>query len=208
MAARLPAVLVLTDRRMAAAAGHSLPGLVASLAGLDIAVVLREKDLPPGERAAIAREVADAASRAGLLLLVSSSPELALRIGADGVHLAAADPPASCGLVGRSCHDERELAAANAERVDYVSLSPVFPTPSKPGHGPALGPAGLARLARAARMPVYALGGVRPGRAAECIEAGARGVAALGVVMGAPDPAALVAELAGEVHRALSRPTR
>src|SRR5512134_2049318 len=100
MVARLPAVLVLTDRRMAAAAGHSLPGLVASLAGLDAAVVLREKDLPLEERAALAREVADGARQAGVLILVSSSAELALRVGADGVHLAAADPPAACGIVG------------------------------------------------------------------------------------------------------------
>jgi len=203
--ARLPAVLVLTDRHMAAAAGHTLPRLVLALAGLDVAVLLREKDLPSEPRAALAREVADAASRAGIVLLVASSVELAQRIGASGVHLAAADPPGPRGLVGRSCHDARELAAAGTERVDYVTLSPVFPTASKPGHGPPLGLAGLGHLAREATVPVYALGGVVPGRAAECVAAGAYGVAALGSVMRAPAPATVAAALADEVRAGRTR---
>jgi len=198
----LPAVLVLTDRRVAAAAGHTLPGLVASLAGLDVGVVFREKDLLEVERVAIGHEVADASRRAGVLLLVASSPAVAQRIGADGVHLAAEDPSTACGLVGRSCHDAVELSAAGAEGVAYVTLSPVYATPSKPGHGPPLGLDGLGRLARAARRPVFALGGVGPGRAGECVEAGAHGVAMLGAVMQAADPAELVAAVAAEVRSA------
>lgn len=192
---------MLTDRHVAAAAGHSLPGLVASLAGLDVAVVLREKDLPRAERAALGREVAAAARGARVLLIVASSAELALELGAAGVHLAAADAPASCGVVGRSCHDARELELATAGGVDYVTLSPVFPTPTKPGHGPALGLAGLERLALGTHLPVYALGGIEPGRAAACRGAGAHGVALLGAAMRAPAPAQVIAEILEELRQ-------
>jgi thiamine-phosphate pyrophosphorylase len=115
------------------------------------------------------------------------------------VHLTAADPfPAvRPPLVGRSCHSAADLARAAAEGCDWVTLSPFAPTPSKPGYGPALGPAGLAALVRGA-PPVLALGGVRPGDVAGCLAAGASGVAVMGPVM--RDPAVVAgycAALAG-----------
>ena len=200
MAAHLPRLLVLTDRRLAAQAGHSLPALVSTLSGLDVAVVLREKDLPAAERAALGREIAAAARDAGVPLLVASSVDLALELGAAGVHLAAADAPASGGFVGRSCHDASELAHAAAEGADYATLSPVFVTESKPGYGPALGLDALARLVRGAQLPVYALGGIGRGRASACVEAGARGVALCGAVMRAREPAAFLTDLLEELR--------
>ena len=200
MAAHLPRLLVLTDRRLAAQAGHSLPALVSTLSGLDVAVVLREKELPWEERAALGREVAAAARDAGVPLLVASSVDLALELGAAGVHLAAADAPASGGLVGRSCHGASELAHAAAEGADYATLSPIFPTPTKPGYGPALGLDALARLVRGAQLPVYALGGIGRGRAAACVDAGAHGVALCGAVMHAREPTAFLTDLLEELR--------
>jgi thiamine-phosphate pyrophosphorylase len=90
-------------------------------------------------------------------------------------------------MVGRSCHSAFELDRAQAEGCDWVMLSPFAGTPSKPGYGPALGPAGLAGLlAGRAAPPVYALGGVQPGDVAACLAAGAFGVAAMGPVMRDP----------------------
>ncbi len=83
-------------------------------------------------------------------------------------------------------------AAAGA---DYVTLSPIFLTGSKPGYGPALGPAALARIARRVGLPVLALGGVGPENARACLSAGAAGVAVMGGVMRAADPGAAVREL-------------
>jgi thiamine-phosphate pyrophosphorylase len=77
------------------------------------------------------------------------------------------------------------VARAAAEGCDWVFVSPVFPTPSKPGYGPALGPDGLARLV-AGGPPAYALGGVRPGDVAACRAAGAAGIAVMGGVMADP----------------------
>src|SRR5690606_9602944 len=126
----LPPLLVLTDRRAAAGQGRRLDDVLDALVGLDLAVVVREKDLAADERAVVITRAVDA----GLTVLVASDADVARRCGTAGVHLAAADPlPAPApGLVGRSCHDAGSAAAAAAEGVDYVTLSPVFPSPSKP----------------------------------------------------------------------------
>lgn len=183
-------LLVITDAT--ATGGRPLVEVVAAAVdGGARAVLLRDKQLPATERAALAGVLRPLLHAAGGLLLVSSTPWLE----ADGLHLAAADRmpdgPALPGLVGRSCHSAAELAAAAAEGCDYATLSPIAPTPSKPGYGPALGPAALA----GAPLPVYALGGITPALAAACVAAGAAGVAVMGGVMAAPDPAAAVAAL-------------
>jgi thiamine-phosphate pyrophosphorylase len=86
--------------------------------------------------------------------------------------------------VGRSCHNADEVARAAAEGCDYITLSPVFATASKPGYGPALGVDGLARLAATA-PPVYALGGILPGDVPGVLAA-AHGIAVMGPVMREP----------------------
>ncbi|MEH1012164.1 thiamine phosphate synthase [Micromonospora sp. CPCC 206060] len=183
-------VVLLTDRRQAR---RPLTEMVrAAVDGGVRWVVLREKDLPGAERAALAAELRDILHPAGGTLVVAGPDPL----GGAAVHLPAAGPypPPRLALVGRSCHDEAELARLSTE--DYVTLSPVFPTPSKPGYGPVLGPEGLGRLTRLARVPVLALGGVdTPERVASCLAAGAVGVAVLGALMRATDPARVAADL-------------
>jgi thiamine-phosphate pyrophosphorylase len=79
------------------------------------------------------------------------------------------------------------------ERLQYVTVSPVYPSASKPGYGPALGLSTLRNWCAACAVPVLALGGVdSPARAAACVRAGAAGVAVMGTVMRAADPAAVV----------------
>ncbi|GIJ80468.1 thiamine-phosphate pyrophosphorylase [Micromonospora phaseoli] len=105
------------------------------------------------------------------------------------LHLSAAGPypPPAADLVGRSCHDEAELRRLSSE--DYVTLSPVYPTRTKPGYGPPLLPEGLAELIRRCPVPALALGGIEyPTQVRACVQAGATGVAVLGTVMRAPDP--------------------
>jgi thiamine monophosphate synthase len=109
--------------------------------------------------------------------------------GSSAVHLAAGDafPRHRPAVVGRSCHSAAELAQAGAEGCDYLMVSPVFPTASKPGYGPALGPAGLAALLAGRTRPwAYALGGVQPEDVPACRAAGAYGVAVMGPLMRDP----------------------
>ena len=92
--------------------------------------------------------------------------------------------------VGYSAHTPEEAGRAAREGADYVTFSPIFPTSSKPGH-PGAGLDALAEAAKAASpVPVYALGGVTPGRVRACLDAGAHGVAVLSGILDAPDPAA------------------
>jgi thiamine monophosphate synthase len=179
-------LVVLTDRRLAAG---PLPEVVrAAVDGGARWVILRERDLRYAERRALADEL-----RAIVPHLVAAGPD---PLGGDAMHLAAGDPlprgPLSARMIGRSCHDAAEVAAVALE--DYVTVSPVFPTVTKPGYGPALGPAGAAALA--GTVPWLALGGVdTPERARGCAAAGAAGIAVLGAVMRAGDPAAVAASL-------------
>jgi len=178
----LPRLLVLTDRTQCR--GSLIATVATAVDAGARAVVLREKDLAARYRDALAAELRELLDPVGGLLV---------RAGAgsgDAVHLAARDPFPSPrpGLVGRSCHDAAEVARAHGEGCDWVFVSPVFLTASKPGYGPALGLAGLAALVPQ-DPPVYALGGIGPDRVAGCLAAGARGVAVLGTVM--RDPASV-----------------
>jgi thiamine-phosphate diphosphorylase len=181
-------LLVLTDRTQAS---RPLAEVVrAAVEAGARTVILREKDLPEPERQRLAEEIQR---------IVEAAGGTVIGVGAERVHLAAAEPlpdPRPL-LVGRSCHDEDEVDRAGAERVDYVTCSPVFPSRSKPGYGPVLGLSGLGELCRRTPVPVYALGGVTAPTARWCRDAGAAGVAVMGGIMRAPDPAvAVVAILA------------
>jgi thiamine monophosphate synthase len=177
-------LVLLTDRRLAS--GSLLTVVARAVRGGAAWVILRERDLPYDERRALAVALRDLLPP-GRLIVAGPDP-----LGADAVHLAEADPlpAASVGLVGRSCHDTPHLSIE-----DYVTLSPVYSTQTKPGYGPALAPARASALA--GEVPWLALGGIdTPVRAAACAAAGARGVAVMGAVMRATDPERVSRELA------------
>lgn len=198
----LPSLVLLTDRRAAAARGRTLVATVAAAVGAGArAVLLREKDLAADLRGRLAGELARVIAGSSARLGIASDARLAARHAVDWVHLAARDPwPGGELLVGRSCHGEAEVFGAAAEGCGYVTLSPVAPSTSKAGYGPPLGAGRLAQLCRATPLAVYALGGVDAGNAASWVGAGARGVAVMGGVMGAPDPAAATRRLLDALH--------
>lgn len=192
----LPRLLVLTDRHQLPA-GRDLVGALADCvaAGLE-AVLLRELDLPGQERQALARALG--ATGVTVILARNWLP------GAAAVHLAAAQSPHDAGAApfhGRSCHDDHEIRRAVAGGASYLTISPVAASASKPGYGPILGEDGVRRaVALAGEVPVFALGGVDAGNAASMRAAGAHGVAVMGAVMRAPDPADVVERVLGEVR--------
>lgn len=160
---------------------HALGGVDAllanarRLAGAVDWIQLREKDLPPGELLAIARELI----KLPVKLIVNSNVDVAREIGA-GLHLPAGDPvPANAPAFGVSCHSVADVRRAASAGASYALLSPIFPSPSKPGYGPALGLAQLAEAARAVTIPVLALGGVDASNAPACVAVGAAGYASV-----------------------------
>ena len=206
-------VTVLTDRAMAAAAGHRLPDVVAAAcSGGATLVLMREKDVAPADRSALAatlrRVTRDAGVAFGVAAEGADDVALARAVGADLTHLAASAPwptlddEARDGmLLGRSCHTPDDVAGAAAHGADLVTYSPVYRTSSKPGYGPAVGPEGLAAAVAAALAGprVLALGGIAPGNAAACLAAGATGVCLMGAVMRAADPGAVVRAVVDEL---------
>jgi thiamine-phosphate pyrophosphorylase len=97
-------------------------------------------------------------------------------------------------VIGVSAHRQGDVAAAAAAGADYVTLSPIFLTSSKPGYGPALGLVAIGQAAKF-RISVLALGGITAGTVAACLDAGAGGVAVMGEVMRSDDPGGTVGTL-------------
>jgi len=127
--------------------------------------------------------------------VVNDDVEAALRLGADGVHLGRGDPGAERAvaaglLLGTSAATIDEARAGEALGAAYVGAGPVWATPTKPDADPPIGLDGLAAICAAVSVPVVAIGGVDAANAADCIRAGAAGVA---VVRAAGDAAAVLA---------------
>ena len=201
----VPPLLLISDRTQAR---RPLGAIVAAaLAGGCRWFSLREKDLPAGERRRLLGELVELGHRWGAVVTAHADLEAVAATGADGVHLPGRGDPATArarlpgALIGASAHSPAEAAALLCAGADYVTLSPVFATASKPGYGPALGLAGLADTVARAPGPVIALGGITAANAAACVAAGASGVAVMGEVMRAADPRTCVEALVAAVTR-------
>lgn len=211
-------LLIITDRRAAAAAGRELVDAVAlALSGVaagEAVVQLREKDLPARELLALARALLEVTRERRCPLLVNDRIDVALAAAADGAHLpeegldiATARRLArrSDFLIGCSVHGADAAGAATRDGADLVLCGPVFATPSKQGLGEPLGPDELARAAAAVagaggKARLYAVGGIEGhDQATACAAAGADGVAGIRAFMSASDPAASAATLAAAI---------
>lgn len=203
-----PPLLIVTDRRQAR---RPLPDVVAAALKAGCRwISVREKDLPADEQVLLARSLISITRRQGAKLTVHGDATLAAAAGADGVHLpAGSDPAAARTLLGRqkligvSIHTVTEAENIDPSSVDYVLAGPAFETASKPGYGPELGRKGLAAIARAASVPVLAIGGINTARIADLIAEGVSGVGVMGSVMRSADPgretSALVSTLIGSL---------
>jgi thiamine-phosphate pyrophosphorylase len=205
----VPPLLLVTDRSQTR---RPLPAIVG--AALDAGcrwVSLREKDLPEDEQIMLARRLLPRVRAAGGHLLLHGEAALAKLADTDGVHLpSGADPAAARALlgpgrlIGVSIHTVTEAEAIDPACVDYALAGPAFETPSKPGYGPEIGRKGLAEMARVARVPVLAIGGINATRIGELVAAGAIGVAVMGGVMRTADPAQEVRGLLAALNGALA----
>jgi thiamine-phosphate pyrophosphorylase len=186
-----PPLLVVTDRRQVGKPIEEV--LAAAVAGGCRWISIREKDLPPEEQAALASRLRSAVS--GATLMLHGDPKLAMDAGLDGVHLPAGAEAAAARiligtgrLLGVSIHTIDEAKALDPALVDYAIAGPAFETASKPGHGPFLGMAGIAEIARATKIPVIAIGGIAANGIADMMTACAAGIAVMGGVMRADNP--------------------
>lgn len=193
----VPPLLAITDR---AQAKCPLPELARLLCeGGCRWISLREKDLDPEARLELLEELLLATRDHRAIVTVHGDLDAAAEC--DGVHLPAGGDVEAArrrlgrrALIGLSCHTGDEVRRAAAAGADYVTLSPIFLTDSKPGYGPALGVAALEAV-RHAGIAVLALGGVEPDTVSPCRRAGAAGVAVMGRLMRTARPAELARAL-------------
>src|SRR6478752_5735708 len=160
--------------------------LRAALTGGADIVQLREKELGRAEierAAGTFRRVADTYSA---LFILNDDPELAHSCRADGVHVGQDDVSAEQArellgphaIIGLSTHSEEQIAASAERPVDYISVGPIWKTPTKEGR-PAVGLELVAHAAERATRPFFAIGGIDPSNAEQVVEAGARRLCAV-----------------------------
>ena len=166
-------------------------------------VQLREKNAKPCFLLAYARQLKALLDRYQIPLLINDNLELALEINAQGVHLGQTDLAPELARerlshhkwIGLSIETEEDLRRANKVAVDYVAASAVFPTEHKANICTHWGLDGLHTLAQSSRHPVIAIGGINQQNIDEVMAAGAKGIAVIGALHQAKDPAAMALRL-------------
>lgn len=168
----------------------------AALRGGAGVIQYREKQADTRRMVRVARDLGRVCRRRGAVFLVNDRLDVALAVEADGVHLGQQDMPVALArqllgpdkLIGVSVQNARAMAEAEKEGADYLSLSPVFATSTKPDHEAPLSLEGVRTLAGASHLPVVAIGGINLTNVAEVIRAGVQGVCVISAVLTAPDP--------------------
>ncbi|MGH7231890.1 MAG: thiamine phosphate synthase [Nitrospiraceae bacterium] len=184
---------LVTDRHQTL--GRPLVSLVdEALHGGLRAVQLREKDLDTRSLLRLAEELHRVTRASQARLFINDRVDVALAIGADGVHLRADGLPVAVArrllgpdrFIGVSAHSADEVAAADSEGADFAVLGPIYDTPSKRAYGPPLGLGPLGEASRRCAIPIFAIGGVTASRVDEVRRAGAFGVAVISAILSAP----------------------
>lgn len=198
--------------------GRSLDALARLIASDATLVQLRDKDSETRAMIGHARAIKAGLAGTHVPLLINDRVDVALAVGAQGVHIGQDDIPADearrllgpQAIIGLSLKTVAQARAAPLEHLDYVAIGGVFETRSKDNPDPPVALQGFKTIlaavrARAADMPVVAIAGIDSGNAASVIEAGADGIAVISALSLASDPAAACRTLRAIVDGALAR---
>ena len=202
---RVPRLHVLTDQRSDAALLELVDVVLAAGAPC---IQLRSKDRDDASLHRLAVEVVTRCRAAGAVCIVNDRADVAVAVGADGVHVGAADLPVAAVrrvvgeelLVGATTRDAEQAARAVGDGADYLGVGPVFRSGTKRHLPDPIGPEGLAAVVAATEVPVLGIAGVTADRIDEVMATGAHGVAVTRGVTAATDPAAAVAQLLAAVR--------
>jgi thiamine-phosphate pyrophosphorylase len=186
-------VYLITDRKLFPE-DRLLDSLEAALQGGVRDLQLREKDLPLKDLHSLAVVLRQMTERYGARLYINDRVDIALMVGADGVHLPETGMPANevkaCYphlLVGVSTHTLEGAKQAQKDGADFITFSPIFETPSKKEYGPPQGLELLRAVCREVKLPVLGLGGISKDRVSTVLKQGAFGVALISGIWNGPD---------------------
>ncbi len=185
---------------------------VAAIEGGATAIQLRIKKRSMGEALKIANAIHERTLEAGIPLIINDHVGIAMASKAEGLHIGPDDisvPSARRMLgkgviIGKSTSKHDEAIRAEKESASYVGVGPVFATDNKPG-SPPVGQSQLTKVKAVVGVPVVAIGGINMDNLANCIEAGADGVAVIGAIAMADDMVAATAKLREELDKARAR---
>jgi thiamine-phosphate pyrophosphorylase len=180
--------------------------------GVDI-VQLRMKDGSDGQIRSATRKFIRVCAEHGALFILNDRPDIAVEVGADGVHVGQEDMPAPEArevigpdlLLGLSTHNQQQIDEAGAVPVDYIGAGPVHQTPTKPGR-PAAGLELVRYAAGHATVPFFAIGGINGKNAAAVVAAGAGRIAVVRALTEASDPESAAAELLAAIGPPMESP--
>jgi thiamine-phosphate pyrophosphorylase len=201
---------LVTERSLAR--GRSIAWLVeAAVRGGVTAVQLREKSCPTSDFVQLGRELKKLLASHQVPLIVNDRVDLALEIGADGVHIGQHDMDSGRArrllgpdaIIGLSIETVEQARAAVSLDVDYLGVGPVFATATKMDAAPPLGLAALARVRAISRHRVVAIGGIGLENARQAIHSGADGVAVVSAICAAGDPERAARDLRQSIDAAL-----
>jgi thiamine-phosphate pyrophosphorylase len=186
---------LITDRRLFKDNSSLYGAIEQALAGGVKAVQLREKDLATRELLDMAYRLRELTGRHGARLFINDRIDIALAVNADGVHLGGSSLPAEAArritgekfLIGVSTHGIEEAEAAEKEGADFITVGPVYETPSKMKYGKPLGPGILGKVKEKTSVPVFAIGGIKQQKMGEVLGSGAYGIAVISAVLAAQD---------------------
>lgn len=193
MPTALPKIYPITDAYIS---GLSHAAQVEQLAaGGATFIQLREKKASPKEFYEAALEAVSVARRVGVRIIVNDRLDIALAVGADGVHLGEDDMPperarAVVGqekIIGFSAHSVEQALAADSLPVDYIAIGPIFPTATKENPDPVVGLAALGLLRGRLTKPLVAIGGITLETTLRVLDAGADSVAVISDLIGSRD---------------------
>lgn len=200
---------LVTDRALSLGRSN-LEVIEAAVSGGVTLVQLREKEASTQEFYQEGLNIKDYLEAARIPLIINDRIDIALALDADGVHLGQEDMPVDvarkilgpCKIIGASAFTTQEAVAAESMGADYLGLSPIFVTTTKPELVAEIGLEGISSLKQAVKIPIVGIGSMHQSNAYEAVRAGLDGVAVVSAICSQEDPKAAAAAIKAEVMRA------
>ncbi|HDS01776.1 MAG TPA: thiamine phosphate synthase [candidate division Zixibacteria bacterium] len=200
---------LVTDRRLSKGRTN-IEIIEAAIRGGVTAVQLREKHATTREFLHEALKVRDYCREKNVLFIVNDRLDIAQSVDADGVHLGQDDLPIEYArrflgpdkIIGASAFNESEAVEAEKAGADYLGISPIFTTPTKPELETGIGIGGLRKIRKSVEIPMVGIGGLGSTNAYDVITAGADGIALVSAIVSAADPERAAREIKSEIERA------